>query len=180
MTVMGGRHTISETRYLMNEKSSEIRQWNAELLRYLPEWEAKDPEKAKEIAEAWPIFVARWKAAALKVNLMLTAQSNATPFLPDSVIPAETEFQMLLKALTVEEGRWQKGDFNWFANEAGKADIPITIKIRQPDEIDWELEVYQGADKVTKVVENNVLPTAAMLVGAACGVYLVGQIISRR
>lgn len=155
MTI-AGQHTVAEVKELRDQKQSDIDGYNAAFQRAREAWMQADPVTAKEWEKDWSAFLFRWRSAMVKVGAMLAAIA-AMPgqfLIPDSALPAEPAWDIILEALQKTPGHFQKGDFPDLIQRWAVAKLPDPGLItRQPESFDVDLEAFKKADKTVKAVE---------------------------
>lgn len=156
MTI-AGQHTVAEVKELRQQKQSDIDGYNNAYIRAIDAWKQSDPIVAKDWEIDWQKFLTRWRVAMLKVEAILTgiAAMPGQFLIPDSALPAEPAYDIILEALQKTPGHFQKGDFPDLIQRWMKAQLPDPALItRQPEAFDVDLEAFKKADKATKTIES--------------------------
>lgn len=160
--MIAGQHGIDDVRQLM--RTAEFRMDRAQaLINRLP-FSSENVALVKE----WDDFVdVRWKNAHDRVLANLVTLRLDQPLVVESLLPAEAEFQIILKAINTVPGKTQTGDLTDLINRlqaASGVQLDETGHPLPPD-FDPDLEVFQRADAATKQGEAAVKALEASLPG---------------
>lgn len=191
MTI-NGKHTVAETRELLEEKDSEIRQLDVSIQKFLPKWTEDDLDAAATFESDWKIFLAKWRPFVIHMRERLNAISagalnvDSTDFLSAAINPggavaeiakrsataseesiSESEFQEILHTLQKTPGFFQRGDLADFLDRLSKAGADFNIKVRQPRTRDVDLERFKSVDATIRGGEDT---AKLILTGVAIGV----------
>lgn len=164
MTVLG-HHTVAEVKELMANKDYvlNVTRLGREAFTFPDQLQGLDWDKD------WLIFLARYAAAHAAADAKIHGflSRNIDP----TVVPAEDEWQGLLRAMKIEDGVITKGDMDDLISRLAQAGVKLDFsKAPQPNSTDVDLEVFKSTDKATKVIESGTksfLSTTAIIGGAA-------------
>lgn len=165
MTILG-QHTIAETEELRAQKDADIKAYTDAYERIKDAWIRKDPVSARAWGDDWAEFLKRWLIAKLKAGAIITSLRSVV--LSDNAVPAEPAWEILMRALMKEEGRFQRGDLADFVDRWAKAGLPSPeIITKQPITTDVDLEVFKQTDKATRALESGAKDITPWLIGGA-------------
>jgi len=192
MTLLG-QHTADELQDLVDAKDTIVSTLKREYDALAGAWQAKRPADDEDWRSDFERFSARYAKARKDARFAL-ARASVTP-LPGSAIPAEDEYEGILRALTVvRNGSYQKGDvqdlYNRLADFKGSSFAIPTAQPRATSDLDARYyatsgKVLKAADQtldaaiersqraVAKSKLDNALPYAlgALAVGVAFSLY---------
>jgi hypothetical protein len=108
-----GQHTVSELRELLKAKETQINDVQAAFDAFSPQWKKQDQPSWSAWSVDWNNFGQRFMSARAKANLVLLRPLSGVA---DTTIPAESEYQGILRALTAKEGTFTDTDFQGLHN----------------------------------------------------------------
>jgi len=180
MTVLE-HHSVAELRDWLSAIDYEIGQVGAAYAAFAPAWQAQDSAAHQDWASDWKSLQSRYGAARAKAQSVLD-RARFVVGVPDSMIPAEDEWQGVVRALAKTPGAIAKGDFQDLCNRIGTAQgRPVELsKIPQPTAADADLNVFKAADTAIRAGEaavRKITPSkgagALVVLGLGLGVGLV-------
>jgi hypothetical protein len=151
MTVLG-QQTVAELRDLLAAKDYTVRQIEQAYAEFAPSWSSRDAAAATQWKADWTAFRKRYDVARAGAQHAIDF-AKLTP-VSDSLLPADSEFQAVLRALKQVDGTITKGDLQDLysrISSAGKA--PDVSQTPQPTAPDADLRAYKAADTAVKTVE---------------------------
>ncbi len=157
--MIGDLHTVDDVRQLMRTAEFRIDRAGA-LVNRLP----FTAENVK-LVEEWDTFVdVRWKKAHDAVLASIVALKLQNPLVVEPLLPAEKEFQAILKAITATPGRTQTGDLSDLINRLQAASgEKLDETGAPPANFDPDLPIFLKADAAIKQGEAASAALAASL-----------------
>lgn len=146
MTV-AGQHTVDEVRQLM--RTAEFRMDRAQaLINRLP-----FSQNNVNLVKEWDNFVdVRWKNAHDAVLASILGLKLQNPLVTEVLLPAEKEFQAILKAITATPGQVRMGDLSDLINrlETASGQKLDESGAPPPPNFDPDLDAFNRADAAIK------------------------------
>jgi hypothetical protein len=140
MTILG-QHTVHELNDLVNALSYEVTQTQAAGIS-CTSWMQRDPTAYADWSTKLMQAMGGWSTAVHVAMVRI----DETPQSMWDVVPAEPHFQDCLKAFAPFD--------DLIRTFMGVSQCPIALdKVPQPTAADLDLNMYQGADKATKWLE---------------------------
>lgn len=184
MTI-AGMHTPIETRELIAQKNRDITGYNVAFKNSFKRWSEFDHIGAKSWGDDWAKFLDRWKNAVRLVEIQLHAIETNLMF----GLTSEAQYQQILRALQLNPGRYERGDFPDFIDrwvvasnalklQTGRGLDDPEIDTKQPISLDIDLETFKKADSAVKTLEKDVFPTLGY-VGIGAGVLGLIYLLKR-
>jgi hypothetical protein len=188
MTVLG-RHSVGELRDWLASIDYEMAQIASAYGLFAPVWQAQDPGSHQDWAADWAALQTRYGAARGRAQSLL-ARARLELGIPDSVLPAEDEWQAVRHALARTPGQVAKGDLqDLYARLEGAQGKPVDVsRVPQPTAPDADLAAFKAADATIRAGESaarQITPsktTGALLVvglGFALGLLLTTRSVLR-
>jgi hypothetical protein len=153
MTILG-RHTISETKALLNLMEWRIDNLNDVVVAYKrdePTIFDKDPTLVRD----WDTLIARWVDAKGWVKTRYVAALIANPLVGPEVIPDEDNYQALLHAGSTTYPRYTDTDLPGLQARIQKLHPERVLDFGPPPKdfsLDLDLQAYRAADTSAKAI----------------------------
>lgn len=171
MTILG-QQSIAELKDLVKSKDGDITALSATFTALAPSWSTSDPAAYNDWQSDWNAFHTRYMAARELAVASINA-ANLLPDVGDTYIPAQTQYNAMLHALS-PDGVESKNSFSQLyarLNDVYLAANKTPIPNDPPGHslnpnIDVDLNVYRAADKLAKAGTKD---SNTLLVGAGIG-----------
>ena len=152
MTILT-RHSVAELRDWLAAIDYQMGQIAAAYAAFASTWQARDPVAQHEWLADWQALHTRYTLARARAEGAI-GRAKIEPA-PDSLIPAENEWQGVLHALSRTVGVTAKGDFQDLHDRLVAAlGKPIDFsKMPQPTATDADLSAYKVADAAIRAGE---------------------------
>lgn len=154
VTVLGGKHTISECSDLMKTVEFRIKagnRVNAGITQ--AQIDAAGVQAMSDLQFDWSNFQARWATMRADVMPRLLFANAGQPLVPSSLIPVEAEYQLVLHAINISgDQSFQRGDLTDCLNRIEAiAGVAIDEKDHpMPTGFDPEIVAYKVLDKAIR------------------------------
>jgi hypothetical protein len=153
MTIAGA-HTVAELIDLVAAKDYVIGRMQKSYDSISSDWQSKDaPTQSKWLSD-WNALKGRYGRAHALADIEI-ANAKIQP-VPNSVIPAETTYNLILSSLQKTSGVVSPGDLQDLYNRlsaAGQAQ-QLAFSVPQPSAIDVDSVVLQTPDPLQAIVQN--------------------------
>jgi hypothetical protein len=154
MTILG-RHTIAETKSLLNLMEWRIDNWN-DVVAGLKRAEPETLDKDATLVRDWNAFLERWVSAKTGVRAKYVAALIANPLLGPEMIPDEDGYQALLHASSATYPLYTPTDLPGLQQRISKLHPERKYDFGDPPKdfsLDLDLQAYKAADSAAKGIE---------------------------
>jgi len=180
VTILGtGRHSVAEVRSLRLAKDFDIEKIQEEANRFLPTWDARDIDESVAWANDWVAFRNRYKSARDRA-ILIEGVAAAQLAIPDSLYPAESEWQGILNALRLQPDRITPTDFQGLYTRLVAAmgrQVDFAGQPQPRDVDDADIQLYQTTEPVADLAKGlgaeGVDTTTKVAIGVGLGILLV-------
>lgn len=172
MTILNGVHTIAELEDLAKTVEFRIAAGNKVNAQITQPQITSNLDAYTDLESDWTKFRVRWATARDPALTQATFLSASNPLVPKSLIPAESQYQTLKRAINVQGGdTYQKGDLTDCLNRIEQfAGMTIDEKDHpMPTGFDPDLAIYTKLDNTIKAGE-----AAAAAAKSAAGTVATG------
>lgn len=173
MTILG-KHTVAELRELITDKDFSIKQTLALYSSFNTPW--KSSAEHAEWKKDWDIFFDRYSKARSTAKQKMFIITAANPLVGPTVMPAETEWQLVKHAITVSgQGDYVKGDLPDLQHRLETASNRSIDYSGRPGYTasDLDMVAYKQADGSIKIIEKGG-EAAKELATSGTALYLYG------
>jgi hypothetical protein len=152
MTIRG-QHTPAETRELLIQKDKDLAAMAKAFLEFEPKWTELDIDQVVDYRKDLEDLAKRWDFTKAQTNQVLAINT----------LTSEDAWQGILHTLQKTPGHFQKGDFPDLVQRLFKAGKEWRAPVQQPTAPDFDLDIYNTADKALKASSNIGLIVAGVL-----------------
>lgn len=182
MTI-AGFHSVAELKELVKAKDFDIAQVQNDADAFVNDWRQGDLARASQWMIDWVAFRDRYRLA--RAAAMLTIGAAATAPVPDAMIPAEPQWDLVLRALRADESRVAPTDFQGLYTRLVAARGEQTDFSGQPQPTgieDADLRFFKATEPIAHLVDDTRVTFGnPLVIGAlAGGAVLLAGILLRR